>query len=551
MIAVLAYGNDTLFVSGAIQHESLFPTADASSLRTTPRADWAKIDHLSNNYLDLSLNYINDSNKYHFRSLRASVRLELNQWPMPGYEAGFAGHGLSHLSVASAFDWGEITVGDVYAQFGSGVLLNVYEERSLGIDGALRGAKCQFSPYKGIHLIALGGKQRRYWNCYSDGAWGWNYGKDAVLGADMELHIEEWSKRLQDLNMVLQIGGSYVSKYQAMDTVIAPVGGGDLYMYNLPLWVGAGAVRAEWQWKGWSLMAEYAYKANDPGTENRFSYKPGDALFLSTSYSRKGLSFFLQIKKSSNLSFRSDRMLSGIAGRLNNMPVFAQQHTYSLATTYAYATQPAGEWAIQSEFRYTWARKTKMGGKYGTSLKIGLSHVRGGQEPQGWMPDFGDHSEYYTDINIEFNKRLSKQWWLNAMLMYQAFNQQVVEGHGEMIRSGIAVVDVRYQINKNIALRSELQYLYTPHDEGQWIYALMELSLYHHWMISGDWKYNIGGTDAATHAHYYTAGLTYTHGAHRAMLAYVKTQEGYNCSGGICRFEPQQEGVSLNYSFSW
>ena len=102
----------------------------------------------SNSYLDLSVHYLNDSNSAHFRELRATTRLELTQWPMLGYEPDFPGHGISHLSVAAAFDWGEITIGDVYGQFGSGLILNLYEERSLGIDGALRGAKIEAIPYK-------------------------------------------------------------------------------------------------------------------------------------------------------------------------------------------------------------------------------------------------------------------------------------------------------------------------------------------------------------------------------------------------------------------
>ena len=39
---------DTVYVTGGLQHESLFPTVNVDADRTTPKADWAKIDHLSN-----------------------------------------------------------------------------------------------------------------------------------------------------------------------------------------------------------------------------------------------------------------------------------------------------------------------------------------------------------------------------------------------------------------------------------------------------------------------------------------------------------------------
>ena len=100
-------------------------------------------------------------------------------------------------------------------------------------------------------------------------------------------------------------------------------------------------------------------------------------------------------------------------------------------------------------------------------------------------------------------------------------------------------------------MRAELQYLYTKQDEGQWIAALYELSLWRRVTLSGQWMYNIGYAHEATNEHYYTVAATYTHGAHRVMAGYTKTREGFNCSGGVCRYVPKQEGVSLTYNFTW
>jgi hypothetical protein len=182
-----------------------------------------------------------------------------------------------------------------------------------------------------------------------------------------------------------------------------------------------------------------------------------------------------------------------------------------------------------------------MGGQYGTTLKLSGAHIHSST----------GKGELYTDINIELNKRLSKNWWLNAMLMYQTYNQQIVEGKGGLVRSGIAVIDARVRITGNVAMRGEIQYLYSPHHEGQWVFALYELNLYRHWTLSGQWLYNIGHAPDATNKHYYTAGLTFQYNAHRATLGYTKTREGYNCSGGICRYVPQMEGICANYSFTF
>lgn len=550
-MACLSSARDTVYVSGSVLHDGLIPTIDVSAMRATPRAKWAKIDHLSNNYIDLSVHYLRSDSVTHLRSIHADTRFELNQWPLLGYEEGFAGYGISHLSMAADFDWGHLTIGDVYGQFGSGMLLNLYENRDLGIDNSLRGAKFVVMPYRGIQLTAIGGKQRRYWNCYQDKAWGWNYSQDAAVGADMQLYLSEWVPMLRQNDVSLIVGGSYVSKYEKDDTllVVRPDG---WYRYNLPRWVGAGEVRTEIHAHGWDALVEYAYKANDPTLENNMSYRPGQALLMSLSYSRKGLSVLTQAKYSDNMSFRSSRLQRGIVGRMNLLPVFTPQHTYTLAALYPYATQyTAGEWAFQAELRYTWARKTPMGGKYGTTVKLSAAHVRGLKQEGSWAMNTDSSGTYYTDVNLELTKRITKCWSLNAMLLYQAYNQQVILGEGELMHIGVAVLENKVKVTDHFTLRNELQYLYTRGDEGQWMNILLELNLWYHWTLSGSWEYNISELAAPERRHDYSAMVTYTHDAHRLSLGYVKTGDGFNCAGGVCRYQPAQEGVKMSYNFTW
>ena len=546
IIPTLSWAQDTVIIVGSIQHEGLFPT-DMSEVPKQP--DWAKITHLSNTYLDLGIRWDhNTNNNAGFRGLEFITRAELTEWPMLGYDTDFGGYGISHLHVGANFDWGKITIGDVYGQFGSGMVLRLYEDRALGVDNALRGGKIEATPYKGIYFTALGGKQRRYWNCYDDGAWGWNYKQDAVLGANLELGLQEWIPQLQDAGANFTIGGSYVSKYQKADTILfIDPSAMQAYMYNLPEWVGAGSVRAQLQMKGWNAMVEYAYKANDPSILNNYSYNHGEALLMSLSYSQKGLAVLAQVKRSENMSFRSDRQANLIAGTINHMPPFAMQHTYMLTSLYPYSTDLiANEWAFQGEVRYTWKRGTAMGGKYGTTLKLNASHIRGTTDT--W---FGMSEEpYYTDVNLELNKKINKQWYIGAMAMYQTYNKRII-GKSGIARSGIGVVEAKYAMNKKVQMRAELQYLYSRQYEGQWIAALYELSLWRQLVLSGQWMYNIGHAPDATNGHYYTVAATYTHGAHRLMAGYTKTRAGFNCSGGVCRYVPEQQGVTLTYNFTW
>lgn len=536
--AIMCAKSDTVYVVGGIQHEALVPVPTIE-----------KGYYLSNSYLDIGMRWDhNEDNQAHFQSLEVMTRAELTQWPLLGYDADFGGYGVSHLHVGATFDWGKVTVGDVYGQFGSGMVLRLYEDRALGVDNALRGAKIEVTPYKGIYFTALGGKQRRYWNCYTDKAWGWNYKQDAVLGTNVELGLHEWIPQLQEAGANLTVGGSYVSKYQKADTILfIDPAAMQAYMYNLPEWVGAGSVRAQLQMKGWNALVEYAYKANDPSILNEYSYKPGEALLMSLSYSQKGLAVLAQVKRSENMSFRSDRQSNLIAGTINHMPPFAMQHTYMLTSLYPYSTdQIANEWAFQGEVRYTWKRGTAMGGKYGTTLKLNASHIRGTSDT--W---FGMTEEpYYTDVNIELNKKINKEWYIGAMAMYQTYNKRIIGKNG-IVRSGIGVVEAKYAMNKKVQMRAELQYLYSKQYEGQWVAALYELSLWRQLVLSGQWMYNIGHAPDATNGHYYTVAATYTHGAHRVMAGYTKTRAGFNCSGGVCRYVPEQQGVTLTYNFTW
>ena len=537
-LPTLVLANDTVYVVGGIQHEALVPIPTI-----------AQGYYLSNSYLDLGMRWDhNEDNQAHFQSLEVMTRAELTQWPLLGYDADFGGYGVSHLHVGATFDWGKVTIGDVYGQFGSGMVLRLYEDRALGVDNALRGGKIEVTPYKGIYFTALGGKQRRYWNCYTDKAWGWNYKQDAVLGANLDLGLQEWIPQLQETGANLSIGGSYVSKYQKADTIlfIDPTAM-QAYMYNLPQWVGAGSVRAQLQMKGWNALVEYAYKANDPSILNDYSYKHGEALLMSLSYSQKGLAVLAQVKRSENMSFRSDRQANLIAGTINHMPPFAMQHTYMLTSLYPYSTDLiANEWAFQGEVRYTWKRGTAMGGKYGTTLKLNASHIRGTTDT--W---FGMTEEpYYTDVNLELNKKINKEWYIGAMAMYQTYNKRIIGKNG-IVRSGIGVVEAKYAMNKKVQMRAELQYLYSKQYEGQWVAALYELSLWRQLVLSGQWMYNIGHAPDATNGHYYTVAATYTHGAHRVMAGYTKTRAGFNCSGGVCRYVPEQQGITLTYNFTW
>ena len=327
------------------------------------------------------------------------------------------------------------------------------------------------------------------------------------------------------------LGGSWVNKYEKKEDIFASL----TYKYNLPEFVNAWDVRATLAKGHWSLLAEYAQKTQDPCFDNGFSYEKGTAAMFSGSYSKKGLSLLLQAKRSENMSFRSLRSQIGTSSFINHLPAFTQDQTYALAALYPYATQLEGEWAWQAEAGYNFKRKTVVGGKYGMNVKMNFSHVR-------W-----EGTTYYQDLDLQLSRRLSKDFKLNLMYMNQRYNKTVIEGEGNTVRSNIFVVDGLYQIAPKVKLRSELQYLTTPDDEGDWSFGLIELSLAPRWMFTVSDMWNNGGTKT----HYYQGLVTFNIGSHRLQAGYGRTRAGYNCSGGVCRFVPATKGFTLSYNYNF
>lgn len=535
-----------LVLKGSIQSDVLIPQED-EKIKTGTYDDWA----LTNTYAELQL-----LNKY----VTAGARLEFLEYPLPGFEKDFKGWGVPYFYITGKYKKIELTAGDFYDQFGSGFIFRTYEERSLGIDNSLRGGRIVVQPFNGVNLKLLGGQQRRYW--HHNDSW--------VYGGDLELNIDQWSKRMRESNTYLMLGASFISKNEGDENILKfqPTGEKDefgapilgAYRLNLPKNVGAFDVRAQLQKGNYNFLAEYARKGQDPSFDNGYIYRPGSAFMLSGSYSKRGMSLLLQAKRSEDMAYRSARSVNGTSSFINHLPAFSMQQTYTLAALYPYATQNAlGEWAFQAEAGYNFKRKTVLGGKYGTNLKVNFSHIRAIDKTpvaaddvkgtKGYTSKFfkmGDET-YYQDINIQIEKKLTKQFKLNLMYMNQRYNKTIVEGEGGMIKSNIAIVEGKYQFNKKFTLRGEVQYLNTQQDEGDWWFGLLELSVLPSFMFTISDMYNAGETDI----HYYMASACYTHKAHRLQVGYGKTRAGYNCSGGVCRFVPASKGVQVSYNFNF
>ena len=548
-VGAMAQSDNGVVVTGSVQSDILIPEFDPEIQDRADKVDdWAT----TNTFADVNIMS---------EHVDAGARFEFLEHPLPGFRPpsfskDYAGWGVPYFYVKTHFKNWDLTLGNFYEQFGSGFILRTYEERNLGIDNSLLGGRFTIRPVAGVSFKLLGGKQRRYWDL--NDAW--------ISGADLELSLDQWFKGLSNSGTYITLGASWVNKYEKTDDVMADA----THKLNMPSSVNAFDVRANLQKGGFNLLAEYAWKSQDPTYENGWIYRKGSVAMLSASYSKRGMSLLLQAKRSDNMSFRSRRREgeseTTTASFINHLPAFTMDQTYALAAMYPYATYPDGEWAYQAEIGYNFKRHTLLGGKYGTNVRVNFSHIRGierdpinggGPGTDGYSSAFwkwGDDGMYYQDINVQIEKRVTRSFNIHLMYMNQFYNNvinRIAEGelseNKKYVHSDIFVLDAKYKFNNKFTLRGELQYLSTDEDLGDWWYGLLELSILPNWMFTIADMYNSGVTDI----HYYQGLVTYSAGSHRIQLGYGRTRAGYNCAGGVCRYVPSSKGVTISYNYNF
>jgi hypothetical protein len=497
----------------------------------------------------------------------AGMRFESYNPPLIGYLAGYKGSGVPYRFARYQHKDIDITVGNFYEQFGSGITLRAYENRGLLYDNALDGMRVIFTPRNGITLKGLVGKQRTFFSL-SPGV---------VRGLDGEINIMElFDSVLGNYKTKVIIGGSFVSKYQVDQDPT----------FVLPENVGTSAGRISVLRGGFNFNAEYAYKINDPSLQNKLSYKAGQAVIASTSYGTNGFSVMLAGKMLDNMSFRSDRDATNTIAMINYQPDLSKFHTYSLMAYYPYGTQANGEVGGSAEIQYKVKKGTLLGGKYGMDITLngsvfyaldttGILPIKDTLRQYKYSTNYGNvGDEFYHDLNIEITKKLSKKLKFTLMYANQFLNQSVVQfntldkdEHPD-IKSHIGVLDVTYKYKSNSAIRFETQGFFGTYDykdakygsngelnkknnTGSWISGLIEWTPNTHWSITVADQYNYNNPIVAKRVHYYFGMIGYTNGPTRISVSYGRQRQGIFCAGGVCRFVPSSSGLSINISSSF
>jgi len=509
---------------------------------------------------------------YIYGNFSAGVRFESYEPPLLGYLPGYKGTGIPYKYARYKNKDIDVTVGSYYDQFGSGMCFRSFEDRGLLYDNAMNGMRVIFTPKDGVTLKGIIGKQRTYFDLSPgvvrgiDGEVNFtqllNDCREAPVG---DSGVIDSTKIKRPLRTQVIFGGSFVSKYQQDQDP----------SWVLPENVGCSAARLNIIRGGFNFYLEGAYKINDPSYQNGLSYKDGKGLFTSVSYAAEmGLTFLVQGKMIDNMSFRSDRNATNTIDMINYSPPITKNHTYMMMAYVPYASQLNGELGGSAEIQYKFKKGTFLGGKYGMDISLngsvmyapdttGLRYTEDSIRHYKYKVNYSSMGdEFFHDVNIEINRKINKKLKLTFMYSNQFINQAQVQyntldkkEHPD-VRSHIWVADITWRYKLGKAIRFEAQNFISKdtvneYGTGSWITGLIEWTPSSNWFVVLADQYNYGNPESAKKVHYYYGGIVYVTGPTRVSVSYGRQRAGIFCAGGVCRFVPSANALSISISTSF
>lgn len=517
-------------LSGSFETNTIYYVEDGKTGAVVPHNSYG-----SNNFLKLD---------YQLGRFSAGVQFEyyphpLVGTPMQGYEYVMEGFSINNLT-EKYISWTDrnysVTVGDFYEQFGSGLILRAWEDRALGFNNSLGGARVTFNIKDIVEGKVL----------YAFPRFNLGYLSTQIAGGDLSFSL---SNAIGLLDHRLSLEGSIVNRhFKNLPSWYTEYR--DDYDFDLSKNVISYSGRVNYEYRGLSAKFEYVGKSKDVYLDNMTGeevFKRGDAQLFEIGYTGSNYAVMAQFRRLNYMQsqlYRPDGG-SGSLGLLpgntiNYIPALSPQHTYMLAGLDPNNPQQNGEIGGQIDAFYTFRRGTAIGGKRG--LKIHANYARY-YSINGTMSKPGTNF-YYRDFSFDIDKSWNSKL---RTVLFVSLQKNAMHGGEDVIRQNVFVADVTYKFTPKFSLRAELQYLYAPHAEGSkevdgdWVAGLLEASFAPKWSIFVQDMYNHGGSEI----NYYSAGASFTHSFIRIALSYGRNRAGYICSGGVCREMPAYTGGNL------
>ncbi len=484
---------------------------------------------------------------YKLKGFNFNLRYDVfNNSPLFNPSEAYTKSGIGIWSISKDIDKFNVTVGYFYDQFGTGMVFRAFEDRNLGLDFAINGARVIYTPNENTQIKAFTGLQK----------FRFDVRPEVIKGVNIEHRIE-----VND-NLNFQLGASAVNRtidQNTMNTIVGAINNYELKNRFIPTYnVYLGNIYNTLSYKKFSLYTEYCQKSQEAifnPVLDRMELRDGRVYYTSLSYSTKGLGINAQYKRIESFSFRTSPLENLNLGMIAYLPSLTRQNTYRLLARYNAVVQELGENAIGMEF--TIKPQGAYFKKHQTTININTSVVtaRDNFDSKSLNPfDFEKDTaryfrEHYIDVSHKFNKKFK------AMLGFQYinYNQQLFELRGkdyEYVTAKTYFGEVTYKLTSTRSLRVEAQYLETKQDLGSFINGTVELNIAPHYSFSVGDMVNVNRVIRDANAsqdliHYWNVFGSYTYKTTRLTGGYIKQVEGVNCTGGVCRVEPAFSGVRV------
>ncbi|MFQ6094128.1 MAG: DUF6029 family protein [bacterium] len=377
----------------------------------------------------------------------------------------------------------DVRVGNYYAMFGRGLVLRTYEDRNIRIDNNLEGIKIGLS-HNRLSATFLSGRP--------EGSSGER--TDLLHGADLTLNPIER----------VAVGGSYLSNSPDRRKKAEITSGRMELSLSSHNWV-------------WDMYGEYGERTNPQGT----------GAYLSSSLTTAGFGLSFEYKYYDTFFFRTD----DYNVTYNNPPSLVREHAYTLLNRHPHVLDADDEAGIQIEATFSPSMNT--------ALLANYSLTKDHEGKTIWGEGKTLFEEGYGEFEHHFNDAFFS---IGALSVSEQGPDTYVT----------PIFESTYSLDEVNSLRFVFQHQHTKSQTlGEFdnqIYSLeyarsprFTLSLVGEWTNKSDVQKMPGEKS------FWLFGKLDVNISpnHDLSVMYGSRQAGFICAGGVCRYEPEFEGIEV------
>jgi len=396
-----------------------------------------------------------------------------------------------------------ITVGNFYKLFGRGMILKSYEDRNIRIDNNLQGVKVEAN-YMDFTLTALSGSAA---NSNNDR-------KDVLHAADLQYNGFDFIK----------LGTSFASNLPSTDGLASTT----LASFRIQ--------PSYWNFDGY---AEYGFKNNKDVQKNIFNNKEaiiGEAIYTSLNFYYDAFSIVGEYKYYDNFAFTSDDATIFY----NTSPSLRKEYTYQLLNRHPSPLDQNNEKGFALEANYNFSDETSLTANYGITQTLSKNsyHQRVNNLS---LPIATQLKEIYAQLNHSWNS------WFTSIAAF-GYNEElstntknitpVLENKFYFDDINTIKIVIEHQQTENLTTDEmyyndvlALEYLRSPSFNVSLVTEMQTKEPKKDHVIRKFWSFIQFGYKLSNHTD--------------LSLLIGSRQAGNICIGGVCRYEPEFQGVEL------